>query len=234
MIAPLLFLPLFYWPVFGMVILTILIIIGPIISILPRILLEYPSYIEVTKFSDYRSNQQAIIHSHMSPFLYLTSLSIGMLTGYLIKFKPDLQFGGRIMATLMWLVSLISVVIVFIWHNTFLTPNIIQSTNHIVLWFMYQKLVWPIFLGLTAYLSCTGRCPILQRLLNIPSLLPIARLSLSIYLIRSLTIFYRKTTIRNTYQMYYYQSVSLSTIIVFINFLYFYCILFMIDSKHCF
>ena len=93
----------------------------------------------------------------MNPVLYTSSLFVGLLTGYMIKRKPDMQLGGPLVERLIWLLSLLSVVVIVVWHRTFMQLNVVHDSESILAWFMYYKLVWAFFLGYTLYLCCTGR-----------------------------------------------------------------------------
>jgi len=206
--APLIFLPLYFWPKFGLTLAGLLLIISPSITILPRLLTGYPSYMEVTKFVSFISNAQALTHSHLNPLLYVNSAIVGLITGYLIQRKPRLPLGGPVVETGVWLVSLVSVLYALIWHYGFMEQNIIIPESSVIGWFAYYKMTWSLFLGLTTYLCCTGRLPLVNYLLTIRPLQPIARLSLSVYLLRSLFIFYRKASAKKVFDMYHFQSYS--------------------------
>ena len=236
LVAPLIFLSLYYWPTFGITITVITIFfIGPLLAIAPRLLTDYPTYIETTKFISFTSNAQAVTHSHMNPSLYITPLAVGLLVGYLInknrnrvmnqknqqyfsnnQDKIKVTSGGHndtiiinIIRSIIWLFSASSVVAIFIYHNeTFMVQNIIHPVESIVGWFAYYKLVWSLFLGYTTYLFTYNNSDS-DCWIASKLMKPIARLSYCIYLLRGIVIFYRQTSARQTNEIFYYESVIL-------------------------
>ena len=76
--APLFFLALFRFPKYGIALILVTLGISPLLTALPRIMTGYPSYVEVTKWTDLSNITKAITHYHMNPALYVTALMIGM------------------------------------------------------------------------------------------------------------------------------------------------------------
>lgn len=187
--------------------------LSPLFTALPRLLTDFPSYLEVTSFPSFVTNFQAITHSHLNTLLYVQSALVGVATGYLILRKPRLPLGGRFLETGLWFTSLCSVVCIWVWHNfTFLEQNVIHDPRQVQAWFVYSKLVWSLFLGLTTYLCCTGRLNWLNSALNQRWLRPVAKLSACVYALRSLVIFYRKTSARQVKEMQdYFDSVTIDS-----------------------
>lgn len=159
--APLLFLSLFYWPRFGLLLSSgVLLVLGPLLTALPRLLTGYASFIEPTKFISFASAPQAVTHYHMSPLLYVSALAAGVLTGYAIlsaglKGQAKTTAGGKWAETVIWLLSLASVGLIFVWQRTFLVVNEDVPTISVTAFFAYYKLAWSVFLGLTVYLATT-------------------------------------------------------------------------------
>ena len=95
----------------------------------------------------------------MSPLLYVSALAAGVLTGYAIlsaeSKAPKATVGGKWAETVIWLLSLASVGLIFVWQRTFLVVNEDVPTISVTAFFAYYKLAWSVFLGLTVYLATT-------------------------------------------------------------------------------
>lgn len=86
--APLFFLSMFFYPICGVALTVFVLLISPLFTLLPRLMSGFYSYAEVTKFTSLSDIYGTIMHYHMNPALYVTALTIGMLTG----FSPSLPF----------------------------------------------------------------------------------------------------------------------------------------------
>lgn len=159
LVAPIFFLPLFFYPRLGLALTFGLLGISPLLSSLPRLLTGTPSYVEATKFESMANILSAITHWHMNTSIYFTSLAIGLLTGYLIRQKPHLRIpGGRPVEVTLWLFSLSTVVALYRWNNSlWATPNTVLSGFEVTSWWVVSKFVLPGFLSLTVFLCSTGR-----------------------------------------------------------------------------
>lgn len=213
-IAPLLFLPLYRWPRFGIGLLSFVILISPLSTISPTLFLGHPTYLELTKLNSVSEMLRSFLNYHTNPVQYITPLSIGILTGYLIKRHPNLKIlGGRPVEILCWIASFSTFVIFYCWNNSFWDINKVNSSLNALSWFMTSKLFTSAALGYICYMCCTGRGEVVNKVLTIRFIQPFAKLSYSIYLLRMPTIFYRVTRARHTYEMQYYQTVSGPTLL---------------------
>lgn len=208
--APLIFLSMFFYPSCGVTFTLIVLLVSPIFTLLPRLLTGFVTYAEATKFTSLSDGWATIMHYHMNPSLYVTSLTIGMLTGYLIKRHPNIKFpGGRFSERALWLISFLGTVGIFLWFDSFFGDYRAHTTaTEAMSWWVISKFVFPGFLAVTCYLCCTGRGGTVNNLLTIQILQPIAKLSFGIYLLRSVTMYYRIGTVRYTYPLYYGQMVT--------------------------
>lgn len=212
-LAPLVFLPLYRWPKIGLTITGLLLLISPLFTMSPTLILGHPTYLELTKLRTASEILRAFSNYHTNTFQYITPFSIGILTGYLIKRYPNLRpIGGRPVEIFLWIASFSTYVIFYTWHNSFWGLNQVNSTWNTLAWFALSKLATGFGLAYISYMCCTGKGGVVNRALTIRFLQPVAKLSYSIYLLRMPTIMYRVTTARHPYEMTYYKTVSTSPI----------------------
>lgn len=158
LLAPLVFIPLFRWPRFGLGLTIAIIVLSPLSTLSPRILLGHPTYLEAGKFGSISEGIRGFLNYHTNPVQYVTALSIGLLTGYLIKCKPNMRIpGGRVTELILWLSSFSSIVLIFAWHNSFWEINKVNSEYNILAWFVMSKFMIASSLGFISYMCCTGR-----------------------------------------------------------------------------
>ena len=158
LVAPLVFIPLFRWPRFGFGLTIFIVLLSPLFTISPRLFLGHPSYMEPTKFESISEGLRGFLNYHTNPVQYVTSLSIGLLSGYMIRCKPNMHFiGGKITEMILWVTSFTSIVLVFTWSNSFWEINQVNPEYKVLAWYVLSKFMMSGSLGYISFMCCTNR-----------------------------------------------------------------------------
>lgn len=157
MLAPLVFLPLYRWPKLGLTLVLALLLVSPLATLAPSLLSGHPTFLEMTAHTSLTSIYRSYHQYTSNTFQYLTALLIGLLTGYLIEAKPNIRFGGKIVESLFWLLSLLTIGCTFAWNNTFWEFNKANDGNNALAWFVVSKFTFTGSLAYLTYMCCTSR-----------------------------------------------------------------------------
>src|SRR5699024_5447171 len=97
-------------------------------------------------------------HYHTYPHQYLTSLAIGMLTGFLIVKHPRMQMhGGACAKAFLWVISIVSIGTIFIWNWFILDADSKDAKLESLIWFVGSKFMLSISLGFVCYMCCSSK-----------------------------------------------------------------------------
>lgn len=178
MLAPLLFLPLYHYPRMGVVLVLLVLAMSPLATTFPYWYLGYPTYMDATKFTNINDIIRSFQHYHTNTLQYFTTLSGGLLTGYLVKCKPNLRIpGGQLGERILWALAFATPVGIYAWHCTFWGWNQVVPDGSALAWQVLSKFGQCFWLGYVCYMCCTGRGGLVNKILSVSAIQPIAKLS---------------------------------------------------------
>ncbi|CAG2168595.1 unnamed protein product [Oppiella nova] len=93
----------------------------------------------------------------MMPDSHLVSYAIGMLTGYVIRYKPNLYFGGRVGETILWITCTTSSFAAIYWINHFYDIYYPLTTTETLLMMAFSKPLYLLGWVWLFYACSTGR-----------------------------------------------------------------------------
>lgn len=208
LLAPIVIIPLYRWPKIGIILASTILLISPLFTLSSWLFTGYPTFLEWTRFISLTELFRSFHQYTSNTLMYVTSLLIGLMTGYMIETKPNIQFGGLIIRKLMWIISITLVIIPFYWNNFFWQFNVDQSNALALAWYVCSKFMFCTGLAYITYMCCTERGGPIRRILTLPQLQSIGKLSINIYLLSILVTMHRITQKRRTYEMFYFQTVK--------------------------
>ena len=232
LIAPALVIALYKYPKFGLTLNVLLILSAILLIISPYFLFQLNTYYELTRLPSFKALTFSIFSYHMNTLQYVCSFAIGILAGYGIKNKSKFSFAGLTEEQLyraLTVLSLNVIPIMFVWNNSLNLYNDSPSELNAVLFFGLGKFLWSASLGWIWFVCCTGRAgnrskisllfipnPFvhifftekLNKILSIAFIQPISKLSYIMYLVHLPVIFYRIYSVRQTYTMTDWLTVS--------------------------
>ncbi|CAG2180159.1 unnamed protein product, partial [Oppiella nova] len=88
---------------------------------------------------------------------HLVSYAIGMLTGYVIRYKPNLYFGGRVGETILWITCTTSTFAAIYWINHFYDVYYPLTTTETLLMMAFSKPLYLLGWVWLFYACSTGR-----------------------------------------------------------------------------
>ncbi len=156
MLAPLVFLPLLRRPKLGLtLLLALLLLLGPLGTLAPYLISGRPTFLELTSHTSLTSMYAAYHQYTSSTGQYITSLLIGLLSGYLLVEKRRnggwaALSGKTALQVLLSILSLVVIGLVFAWNNTFWVFNENFSTTSALAWYVSSKFL---FTGAVACLT---------------------------------------------------------------------------------
>lgn len=159
LIAPIFIVTLFYKPKLGIVFVTLGILLGSYLTVVPRIYYGILAFPELRQYQfmirDTFNSFQAYYYStqaHLSVFIF------GLFVGYLIKKKPNLNFGGRLIELLLWIVFSMFTYIGLFWDKDWYKPEGEQASYSEMLMSMaFGKLLFVSGFGWLFYMCTCGR-----------------------------------------------------------------------------
>ena len=156
MLAPLIFLVLYHYPRIGVLWNIIVILLGIFIGVAPRIFFGIKHFLEFPAW-DVFTTQQTVMLYYWRPDSHLVSYAIGMLTGYVIRYKPNLYFGGRVGETILWITCTTSSFASIYWINHFYDVYYPLTTTETLLMMAFSKPLYLLGWVWLFYACSTGR-----------------------------------------------------------------------------
>lgn len=159
MLAPVVFLPLYRSPKRGVAVLLLLLLLSPLATLMPYLVTGKATFLELTSHPSLTEMYGAFHQYTSSTFQYVTSMLIGLLTGYLIESKASSgsPLAGKVLHSVYCIISLAAVVFVFAWNNTFWVFNQNNSTTLALAWFVSSKFLFSGALAYITYMCANGR-----------------------------------------------------------------------------
>jgi hypothetical protein len=85
------------------------------------------------------------------------SYILGILLGYLIKYKPNLYLGGRIGESFIWIITIVITFWGIIWNKDFMKFDYNLTQTELLFWIGLDKYMWTAFWFWVIYMGATGR-----------------------------------------------------------------------------
>jgi len=148
---------MYRWPRLGVSVALIALLLSPFATLSTRLLTGNPTFLEWTRATSLTQILRAFHQYTTNTFQYVTSLLVGLLTGYLIERKPKIQFGGPVMEGIFFALSFASFVLTFAWHNAFWKTNQENSELSVLAWLVSSKFMFTGALSYISYMCCTER-----------------------------------------------------------------------------
>ena len=157
MLAPILFLVLHRFPKIGVFWNLLLVLIGIVICIIPRMILDIPFIYESMEFKSIWTTINLVRLYYWRADPHLVSYALGFFGGYLIRKKPNLYFGGRIGELFLWVVSSSLTLYSILWSNQFWKPYYHLTKTEVILFLAFCKLMYLCGWFWMIYACATGR-----------------------------------------------------------------------------
>ncbi|CAG2182840.1 unnamed protein product, partial [Oppiella nova] len=100
-----------------------------------------------------------------------------------------------------WCASVLAIIIVYMWSNTFWKVQKSAPLFSVLLWFTFGKLAFAIAITWIFFCLCTGRARTMDYLLSWPNFQPFSRLSFSFFMIHFMVVIRRVFTVKETITM---------------------------------
>jgi hypothetical protein len=124
-------------------------------SIAPYILFGLKPYLQIWELeSVIFSFSKSFTWFHLTPNNYLTSFLVGISFGYLMG--KEISF-SRFQENLFWILSSVSIITIYFWHNVFWSLDKSGPLWSALLWHSIGKLFWSLSFGWIIYACCTER-----------------------------------------------------------------------------
>ncbi len=131
------------------------IILGLLTAIAPQILFGIKPYLMIWGLDSLAiTNTKSFVWYHMTPNVYLVSFSVGIAFGYLLKEKVLFT---RFQQILGWILSLVMISTVYIWHNTFWRFEKSTTILNALIWLSFGKLFFSAGFAWIFYSCCVGK-----------------------------------------------------------------------------
>ena len=158
LIAPIFIITLFYKPKFGISLIILGIVISSFLTIVPRVYYGIFTLYESKNFQAFISDLFYSVrtyyystHSHLNTFLF------GLIIGYLIKKKPDQNFGGSIYEIFIWIVFSIFSTISLLLEKKFYQSSVKINYLEMLLSLAFGRLLFVSGFGWLFYMCSCGR-----------------------------------------------------------------------------
>ncbi len=124
-------------------------------SISPKILFGITPYLQIwdLDLSDF-SNTNSFVYYHVTPNNYGISFFVGIAFGYLLYKKV---LFSRLKEKFIWILSLIMIITVYLWHNSFWRSDKSAQLLSVLLWYSIGKLLFCSGFAWILYACCIGR-----------------------------------------------------------------------------
>jgi len=133
------------------------VLIGCAICTIPKLVFGIRTPYEIVDMSSFQEVKNSLMQYWMGVHQHISTFSIGILVGYLIKHKPNLNFGGKFGELLIWILAPICTVLAIVWNEKF--SYIETKTTHLenMIWIAFGKVLWSLGFAWILYSCCTGR-----------------------------------------------------------------------------
>jgi hypothetical protein len=137
LIAPIFIIIFYKKQIYGTYAIITAIILSLFASISPKILFGITPYLQID--SDFFLNANTFVYYHYTPNNYGISFFVGIAFGYLLYKKV---LFSRLKEKLIWILSLVMIITVYLWHNSFWRLDNSTPLLSILLWHSIGKLLF--------------------------------------------------------------------------------------------
>lgn len=143
---------------FGFVFLIFLAIIGCYLSIIRKLFFGLNiAPFEVSNMNSVQDIRHSFLHYLGSTEQNISTFIIGLIYGFLIRKRPNLNTGGRIGNLILWIVLLSLPPIASYWSEGFKALKGGFSQFSFIMWFLSGRAMWALGYGWIIFACCTKR-----------------------------------------------------------------------------
>ena len=156
-LAPIVFIVYYYFPTIGIIWNFVLILVGVIISLAPKVIWGVPYIFEYPPNDSIWTTVRSVILYYWRIDSHIVSYVLGMFCGYLVRQKPDLYLGGRIGELFLWITCTALTIISMFWINNFWDPYYPLTETEVLLFLALAKIMYLCGWFWMIYACATGR-----------------------------------------------------------------------------
>ncbi|CAG2111202.1 unnamed protein product [Medioppia subpectinata] len=174
------------------------IVLAMIASIIPTVIFNILPQMQYILIDSYEELYRSFTWYHLSTTQYIVSFVVGVAGGYLIRRDWTLSIEYEVMG---WCASVFTIIIVFMWSNTFWKVQKSAPLYSVLLWFTFGKFGFAVAITWIFFCLCTGRAQTMDYLLSWPNFNPFSRLSFSFFMIQFIVVIRRVFGVKETITM---------------------------------
>ena len=157
LIAPAVFLILYYCPKYDIIWTLIFIIIGIFINIAPKLFWNIPHYFDYMPINSIWNYVNSFNVYYWRTESHLISYFLGIFCGHLIRRKPDLYLGGRIGETILWIVCPVISFMTMYWIHKLYDYEYPMTSLEMLMFLAFSKISFLVAWLWLFYACATGR-----------------------------------------------------------------------------
>ncbi len=136
----------------------ILIIIGCFLSIVPKLFYGFNiAPYEASTMNSVLEIRHSLLHYLGSTQQNISTFIIGLIVGYLIRKKPNLNTGGKLGNLILWITLPLLPPIASYWSESFKASEGEFSQLSFIMWFLSGRVMWSLGYGWIVFACCTKR-----------------------------------------------------------------------------
>lgn len=148
----------FKYPVLGPVTFLGLVLVGSVVSLLPKLVFNIPvTPYEISTTTSTAQAKLSFIHYFAATDQYIVVFVIGLLIGYLIKCRSKMYLGKRPALCALWAGMMLLPFISTHWNEGFKPVEGNFSQFSFNSWFVLSKIMWCAGWGWVVFACCTDR-----------------------------------------------------------------------------
>jgi membrane-associated HD superfamily phosphohydrolase len=136
------------------------IIVGLFLSVAPTLPFGILPKVQFLQMESFEELFQSIAWYYLATNCYVVSFLVGVLGGYFLKNNIKLDYEKEVIA---WIISVLTIILVFMWNNTFWKLNKSAPLYSVLLWYSFGKLFSATAFTWIYFALCTGRARMLCR-----------------------------------------------------------------------
>jgi hypothetical protein len=155
LIAPIFIIIFYKKQIYGTYAIITAIILGLFVSVSPKILFGIKHYLQFwDRDSTLCSNTNSFVYFYLTPNNYGISFFVGIAFGYMLRKKVLFTRSQEIYS---WILSLLMIITVYFWHNSFWRLDKSEPLLNVFLWHSIGKLLFCLGFAWILYACCSGR-----------------------------------------------------------------------------
>jgi hypothetical protein len=141
----------------GITLIIFVMIFGIFLIISPKIIFQIPTYVEFKKFPTIESLVKSFVYYEFNTLQYVSSFTLGLLSGYFVIKQPKISIGGPIIENGLNIIALVLISCIIYWSDAMCKINQTISEKNILLYFIFSKLIWSLSFTWILFVCCAGR-----------------------------------------------------------------------------